>query len=132
MTSITRVFAFLNAAFQILVGLAAVVAPGLAAGIFGVPSGGAPAVTALIRMFGGLLAGAGLFAALVAVDPDRPRWFTRTLAVALLGNVVADVLVVGAGELGFGSVGGGMVLELIFAVLLLVSPSPTPSARPAG
>lgn len=115
-----RIFAFLNLAFQLPVGLAAMFVPGLAAGAFAIPLDGAPAVSALVRMFGGLLAGAGLFSGWVGLDPDRPLALRRLLAAALLLNVVADTVVLGAGELGPAQVGGGMGLELIFAGLLLL------------
>lgn len=124
-----RVLAALNAAFQGLVGLAAVLAPTAAAAAFGLPADLAPAAVAVIRMFGGLLAGAGMFAALVAMDPDRPAGFRRTLAAALFLNVAADLVVVGAGELALGQVAVGMGLELVFGVALLL---PTSGAAARG
>lgn len=117
-----RLLAGLNAAFQLPLGLCAVLAPALAAPLVQLPLSPGPG-TALVRMFGGLLATLGLLSAACLVRPSLEPWFARLYAVALLGNVAADAGVLAAGELGLDALGGGMVLEAALAVALL---------RPAG
>lgn len=121
-----RILAALVAAFQVPVGVACVLAPALAAGSFGIATEGAPAVAALVRMFGGLLAGTGLFAGAFVVDPDRPAPWGRLLAAALGVSVATDGLVLVSGELGLAQVGVGMGLEALLALALLVARPPRP------
>jgi hypothetical protein len=123
MRKIVRAAAALTAVFQILVGLLSVASPETAAAAFKV-SVAAPAMLALIRMFGGLFATTGVISALIAQNPDRDRSLVTAFAACLLLNVGADVAVIAAGELRFDQLAVGMLLELSLAVLLLL---PRPS-----
>jgi hypothetical protein len=127
MKTAVRILAALNAVFQIIVGLLSVASPPAAAAAFKVEIG-SPAMAALIRMFGGLLAASGILSGYIAKDPDRDRALCRVYAVALLVNVVTDVIVIGAGELRFDQLASGMILELVLAIVLLVRPLPSRSA----
>lgn len=113
-----RLLAGLNAAFQLPLGLLAVLAPAVAAPLVQLPLSPGPG-TALVRMFGGLLATLGLLSAATAARPAVEAWFARLFAVALLGNVAADGVVLAAGELGLDALGAGMALEAALAVALL-------------
>jgi hypothetical protein len=110
--------AWLNAVFGVVVGSLATVSPVVAAGAFKV-SVDSPAMLALIRMFGGLLASSGLVSAIVAKDPDGYPLLTKTYAGILLLNVSADALVIASSEMRFDQVASGMLLELLLAALLL-------------
>ena len=119
MRRVVQIVGWLNAAFGLLVGLLAVASPMAAAGAFkvGVDS---PAMLALIRMFGGLLASSGIVSAVVAKDPDRYPILVRAYAACLLLNVATDALVIASGEMRFDQVASGMLLELLLGVLLFV------------
>jgi hypothetical protein len=119
MKKIVRAVAALTAVFQVLVGLLGIASPETAAAAFKV-SVAAPAMLALIRMFGGLFATSGVIAALIAQNPDRDRSLVRAFAACLVLNVVADVAVIAAGELRFDQLAVGMLLELLLAVLLFL------------
>ncbi len=119
MKKIVQGLAGFNALFQALLGVACIVAPVGAAGLFHVEASG-PTTLALVRMFGGLLAASGAVSAWVALDPDRDRAFLRLFGGALLVNVAADCAVIGAGELRFDQLAAGMLIELALAVLLFV------------
>jgi hypothetical protein len=116
MRKIVRAIAALTAVFQFLVGLLSVASPETAAAAFKV-SVSAPAMLALIRMFGGLFATSGVICALIAQNPDRDRSLVTAFAACLLLNVGADVA---AGELRFDQLAVGMLLELLLAVLLFL------------
>ncbi len=119
MRKIIRAVAALTAIFQVLVGLLGVASPDTAAAAFKVTVA-APAMLALIRMFGGLFATSGVISALIAQNPDRDRPLVTAFAACLLLNVGADVAVIVAGELRFDQLAVGMLLELLLAVLLLL------------
>lgn len=119
MLTVVRILAVLTAAFQILVGVAALLAPTVAADAFALPPDLPAAVVALIRMFGGLLAGTGLLVARVSLPSPPP--FRTVLAAALLLNVATDGLVLATGAMTFGQVGAGMVLEALLGVALLAT-----------
>jgi hypothetical protein len=107
-----RIVASLNALFQLLVGLLCVLSPSATASVFQLAQTG-PSVFALIRMFGGLLFGCGLLSALVAHDPDRNRDLPALLATACAVNVAADAIVVGSGDMLFGQLAVGVILQLL-------------------
>ena len=117
MRRVVQIVGWLNAAFGLLVGLLAVASPTAAAGAFkvGVDS---PAMLALIRMFGGLLASSGIVSAVIAKDPDRYPVLVRAYAACLVLNVATDALVIASGEMRFDQVASGMLLELLLGVLL--------------
>jgi hypothetical protein len=117
MRRVVQIVGLLNAAFGVLVGLLAVASPMAAAGAFKV-SVDSPAMLALIRMFGGLLASSGIVSAVVARDPDRYPVLVRAYAACLVLNVATDALVVASAEMRFDQVASGMLLELLLAVLL--------------
>jgi len=117
--NIVRAVAALTTVFQVLVGLLSVASPETAAAAFKV-SVAAPAMLALIRMFGGLFLTSGIICALVAQNPDRDRPLVTAFAACLLFNVVADVAVIATGELRFDQLAVGMLLELLLAVLLFL------------
>jgi uncharacterized protein DUF4345 len=119
MRKIVRATAALTAVFQVLVGVLSVVSPETAAQAFKV-SVSAPAMLALIRMFGGLFATTGVISGLIAENPDRDRSLVRAFAGCLLLNVGADIVVIAAAELRFDQLAVGMLLELLLAVLLLL------------
>jgi hypothetical protein len=110
--------AALNAVFQLLVGLLSVASPETAAVAFKVTVA-APAMLALIRMFGGLLASSGVISVLIAKNPDRDRSIVIAFAGCLLFNVAADTAVIMAGEMRFDQLAAGMVLQTVLALLLL-------------
>jgi hypothetical protein len=118
MRKIVQIVAWLNAAFGLLVGLLAVASPVAAAGAFKV-SVDSPAMLALIRMFGGLLASSGVVSGFIARDPDAHPALARTYAAILLLNVATDGLVIASQQMRFDQVASGMLLELLLAVLLL-------------
>ena len=118
MKKLVRALAGFNSAFQVLVGLLCIAAPVVAAAAFKVDIA-SPAMRALLRMFGGLLASTGILSALIARDPDRDRGFVLAFTACLLLNVGADVVVIGAGELRFDQLAVGMLLELVLAAVLL-------------
>lgn len=122
MSLLTRILAGVTAAFQLLVGLLSILAPTAAGAVFRVEMVASPFQLALVRMFGGLLAGAGIVAALFMVAPDQPRGVRRAYATALLLNVLVDCVVIGAGELGAGQLLGGMVPQLALAAALFAGP----------
>lgn len=109
--------AALNAVFQLLVGLLSVVSPEAAARAFKI-NVAAPAMLALIRMFGGLLASSGVISALVAKNPDRDRSLVIAFAACLLLNDAADGAVISAGEMRFDQLASGMLLQASLALLL--------------
>jgi hypothetical protein len=111
--------AALNALFGLVVGLLCVAGPATAAAAFQIDAG-APAVHALVRMFGGLLAASGIVSALLAKDPSRDAGLVVGYAACLLVNVTADSVVIAAGELRFDQLAGGMVIQALLAGLLLV------------
>jgi len=117
MRRIVQIVGWLNAAFGLLVGLLAVASPVAAAAAFKV-SVDSPAMLALIRMFGGLLASSGVVSGFIARDPDASPKLTRTYAAILLLNVATDGLVIASGEMRFDQVASGMLLELLLAALL--------------
>jgi hypothetical protein len=117
MRKIVVVVAGLNAVFQLLVGLLSVASPDTAAVAFKVTVA-SPAMLALIRMFGGLLASSGVISAIIAKNPDRDRSLVLAFAAGLLLNVAADTAVIAAGELRFDQLAAGMVLEIVLAFLL--------------
>ena len=119
MTNAVRAMATLNAVFQVSVGLLSVVSPLAAAAAFKVDPC-SPAMLALIRMFGGLLAASGTVSALVARNPGRDPGLIVAFAASLLVNVTADVVVIGAGELHFDQLAVGMLIEFVLAALLIV------------
>ena len=114
---VVRGLAGFNALFQVAVGLLSVLSPHLAAAAFKVDIA-APAMAALIRMFGGLLASTGILSALIAQNPDRDRGFTTAFIGCLFLNVGADVIVIFAGELRFDQLAVGMILELVLGILM--------------
>jgi hypothetical protein len=111
-----RLLAGFNAAFQVTVGLLCTAAPASAEKVFELAQTGA-SVDALTRMFGGLLFGSGLVSALVARDPDRNRDLPVLLAASCVVNVSADMLVISSGEMTFGQLAAGIVLQAIVAAL---------------
>ena len=119
MRTLTRILAALTAAFQLAVGLLSIVAPTMAGAIFQVERVPSPFQLALVRMFGGLLAGAGFVSALFVVDPDRAIGVRRAYAAALILNVAVDTLIITNGELGAAQLVGGMVPQFALAVVLL-------------
>jgi hypothetical protein len=112
MRTALRVLADLNGAFQCIVGLLCVLAPGAAGALFGivVPT---PITLALTRMFGGLLVGSGLLSALLARDPDRNPDLAWLVAAACVVNVASDAMVVSHGELRFDQLAVGIVLQVV-------------------
>jgi drug/metabolite transporter (DMT)-like permease len=118
MRSALRILCGLNAAFQILVGLLCTIAPAAADKVFELAQTG-PSIFALTRMFGGLLFGSGMLSGLVARDPDRNRDLPILLAAACVVNVSADMLVVGNGEMPFGNLAVGVILQVVLVALAL-------------
>jgi len=119
MRKVVVAVAALTAVFQLLVGLLGMVSPETAAVAFKITVT-APAMLALIRMFGGLFASSGIICALIAKNPDRDRSLVVAFATCLLLNDGADVAAILAGEIRFDQLAVGMVLQLALAVLLLV------------
>jgi hypothetical protein len=117
MRKVVRAVAALNAVFQILVGLLSVASPETAAQAFKVTVA-APAMLALIRMFGGLLASSGVISGLVAQSPDRDRPLIVAFAACLLLNVAADIAAITAGEIRLDQLAVGMILEVVLALML--------------
>jgi hypothetical protein len=118
MRSALRVLAGLNAVFQLLVSAICVTAPGAAAKLFELVQTGS-SIFALTRMFGGLLFGSGLLSAMVARDPDRNRDLPILLAAACVVNISADMLVVANGEMTFGQLAAGVILQVLVAGLAI-------------
>lgn len=124
MLSFVRRFATLNAVFQCLVGAIAIASPAYAAVLFKLDAGyraspeAAMAISALVRMFGGLLLGSGLLSATIAYDPDKNPWLLQLASVACVVNLVADVLVCSAGDMKFSQLAVGMVLQVLLAMVL--------------
>jgi hypothetical protein len=129
MKRLVRAVAALNAVFQVAVGALSVGSPHAAAAAFKVDLG-TPALSALIRMFGGLLLASGLISGLIARNVDESAALRRVYAVCLAVNVTADLCVIGAGEMAFGQLAAGMILEAVLAALLLTyrGAEPKPSA----
>ena len=118
MRTALRVLCGLNAVFQVIVGLLCSVAPAVADKVFELTQTG-PSVFALTRMFGGLLFGSGLLSGLVARDPDRNRDLPILLAAACIVNVSADMMVVANGEMPFGNLAVGVILQVVIVALAL-------------
>jgi len=117
MRKVVVAIAALTAVFQILVGLLSVVSPEIAAQTFKVVVA-APAMLALIRMFGGLFVSSGVICALIAKNPDRDRSLVLAFAGCLVLNVAADIAAIMAGEIRFDQLAVGMILETVLALLL--------------
>jgi hypothetical protein len=118
MRKVVIAVAGLNAVFQLLVGLLSVASPETAAVAFKITVA-SPAMLALIRMFGGLLASSGFISALIATNPNRDRPLVLAFAAGMLLNLAADAVIIVAGELRFDQLAAGMVLQIVLAFLLL-------------
>ena len=118
MRSALRILCGLNAVFQILVGLLCTVAPAVADKVFELTMTG-PSVFALTRMFGGLLFGSGMLSGVIARDPDRNRDLPLLLVASCVVNVSADMLVVANGEMPFGNLAVGVILQVVLVALSL-------------
>jgi hypothetical protein len=115
-----RILAGLNALFSIIVGSLSVISPQTAAMLFKVDVG-APAMLALIRMFGALLASSGAISVLIAKNPERDPGMVATYAGILLLNVGADAVAIVAGEIRFDQLAVGMGLEVALAIALILA-----------
>ncbi len=136
MLPFVRRIATLNAVFQCLVGGIAIATPAYAAVLFRLDAGfraspeAAMAISALIRMFGGLLFGSGLTSAMIAYDPDKNPWLLQLASVWCAVNIGADVLVCASGDMKFSQLGVGMVLQVILAMTLTAyALRPKPAVR---
>jgi hypothetical protein len=118
MRGLLRGIAGLNGVFQIVLGVLCTIAPEGAGKAFELAQSGA-SVSALTRMFGGLLFGSGLLSAFVARDPDRNPDLLVLLVAACVVNVSADAMVVAHGEMPFASLAGGILLQVVLVVLAL-------------
>src|SRR5260370_18505459 len=134
MRTFLRVVAGLNAVFQGILGVLSMASPTLAAGLLPL-EGLAPAALALIRMFGGLLGGSGLIAAVVARNPEANPGLPAAYAMTCVLNLAADTLVGLSGAMRFSQLALGMLLQAILVVAVAANlrrapAGPTPS-RPA-
>ena len=112
MRSFLRIVAGVNAVFQGFVGVLAIASPTAAAGLFHLEDL-APIALALIRMFGGLLAGSGLISAVIATNPERNPGLPAAYAMACMLNLAADMLVGLSRALPFSRLAAGMLLQVI-------------------
>jgi len=130
MRTFLRVVAGLNAVFQGLLGVLSMASPTVAAGLFqleGLP----PPALALIRMFGGLLAGSGLISAVVARNPDANPGLPAAYALTCVLNLAADTLVGISGAMRFSQLALGMLLQAILVVAVAANLGLAP-AGPRG
>ena len=118
MRTALRVVCGLNAVFQVLIGLLCTVSPAVAAKVFELTQTG-PSISAIIRMFGGLLFGSGLASAIVARSPERNPDLPLFLVAACIVNISADTMVVANGDMPFGNLAVGMILQIVIIVLAL-------------
>jgi hypothetical protein len=131
MRAFLRVVAGLNAVFQGPLGVLSMASPAVAAGVFQLEGVGPPGL-ALIRMFGGLLAGSGLISAVVAKNPEANPGLPAAYALTCLLNLAADTLVGLSGAMRFSQLALGMLLQAILVVAVAANlrrapAGPTPS-----
>src|SRR5260370_26328328 len=112
MRTFLRVVAGLNAVFQGILGVLSMASPTLAAGLFQL-EGLAPPALALIRMFGGLLAGSGLISAVVAKNPEANPGPPAAYALTCVLNLAAHTLVGFSGAMRFSQLARRMLLQAI-------------------
>jgi len=112
MRAFLRVVAGLNAVFQGVLGVLSMATPTVAAGLFQL-EGLTPPALALIRMFGGLLAGSGLISAVVARNPEANPGLPAAYALTCVLNLAADTLVCLSGAMRFSQLAFGMLLQVI-------------------
>ncbi len=115
MRTLLRAVAGLNALFQILIGVAAILSPVAAAKLFELGDLAPPSL-ALIRMFGGLLAGSGLLSGLIALNPEANPSLLVAYALTCLLNLAADTLVGLSGALHFSQLAFGMLLQILVVI----------------
>ncbi len=102
----------LGCVFQGIVGLLSIASPAAAAGLFQL-EGLAPSQLALIRMFGGLLAGSGVISFVVARNPEANPGLPAAYALTCLLNLAADTLVGFSGAMRFSQLALGMLLQAV-------------------
>ena len=132
MRTLLRVVAGVNAVFQGLLGLLSIASPAMAAGLFQL-EGLVPSSLALIRMFGGLLAGSGLISAVVAKNPEANPGLPTAYALTCVLNLAADTLVGFSGAMRFSQLALGMLLQALLVIAVAANsrrPGPRIS-RPA-
>jgi cytochrome c oxidase subunit IV len=120
MRTFLRVVAGLNAVFQGILGVLSIASPTVAAGLFQL-EGLAPPSLALIRMFGGLLAGSGVISAVVARNPEANPGLPAAYALTCVLNLAADTLVGLSGAMRFSQLAFGMLLQAILVVAVAVN-----------
>src|SRR5712692_7452880 len=118
MRTLLRVAASINAVFQVLLGLVAVASPQGAAGLFQLQGLGPPEL-AVVRMFGGLLAGSGLLSAIIARSPDAYPGLLVGYALACMLNLTADTAVGLSGEMRFSQLALGMAPQALIAIAIV-------------
>jgi hypothetical protein len=132
MRTLLRVVAGVNAIFQGLLGLLSIASPEMAAGLFQL-EGLVPSSLALIRMFGGLLAGSGLISAVVARNPEANPGLPTAYALTCVLNLAADTVVGFSGAMRFSQLALGMLLQALLVIAVAANsrrPGP-PISRPA-
>jgi hypothetical protein len=117
MRTLLRVAASINALFQVLLGLVAVATPQMAAGIFGLEGLGPPEL-AVVRMFGGLLAGSGLLSAIIARSPEGNPGLIVGYAFACILNLIADTAVCLSGQMRFSQLALGMAPQALIVIAI--------------
>jgi len=117
MRTFLRTVAGLNALFQIVVGVVAILSPTAAAKLFELGELAAPSL-ALIRMFGGLLAGSGLLSGVIAWKPEANRSLPVAYALTCLLSLAADTAVGLSGALRFSQLALGMLLQILVVIAL--------------
>lgn len=118
MRKVVQALTGLNAVFQTLFGAICMVAPPTAVSLFKVELASA-SMTALVRMFGGLLASSGVLSGLIALKPERDAILTKAFGAVLLLNVATDALVLVTGDLRVDQLIAGMVIESAAGLALL-------------
>ena len=117
MRTLLRVAASINAVFQVLLGLVAVASPQVAAGLFQLQGLGRPEL-AVVRMFGGLLAGSGLLSAIIARSPEANPGLLVGYALACMLNLIADTSVCLSGEMRFSQLALGMAPQALIVIAI--------------
>ena len=107
---LARGLAGLNALYQGIVGLLAIVSPAMAGTVYQLANL-APVSLALCRILGGLMVGSALLLAVFARDPEANPSLAWLLAAGCLANVAAAVAACFAGEVRWVQVTGSIVFQ---------------------
>lgn len=113
-----RIFAAINACFQVFVGVVGLVNPAILASLLGL-RGSSPGLFGVLRLLSAFMASTGAISGLLARRPSRDPGLSTTFASVLLLQVAAMIAVVSAEEIAAVPLAFAIVPEVALSAVLL-------------